>query len=276
MGGEDPLLDPAQRLGVGLRLVPGDRLQLLHPPAHGDQGVQHPPRGGADDPRRPVAGRDQLVEAPDDLVAWAAAAPLVGPAPGAQQRPARRQHPPRLVQRQFPVGDQVQHVDLEHGVDAGVAERQPAGVGPQHGRWRQPGGGRLGPEAVQHRQGQVDPDDLAAPAVQGQGDPAGADPDLQQAGGRPDRRLDPVGDQLGDLGPEPAALVVEARRPVEGDAHMTALATTWAPAASAGGRGRRATRRSIRPRRRVTARRRSHRSTATPSGVACTSTQFTG
>ena len=43
VGGEDPLLDPAQRLGVGLRLLPDDRLQLLHPPAHGDQGVQHPP-----------------------------------------------------------------------------------------------------------------------------------------------------------------------------------------------------------------------------------------
>ena len=42
-GGEDPLLDPVQRLGVGLRLLPDDRLQLLHPPAHGDQGVQHLP-----------------------------------------------------------------------------------------------------------------------------------------------------------------------------------------------------------------------------------------
>jgi hypothetical protein len=213
---------------------------------HGDQGVQHlPVGGGTDHSRRPVVGEGQLVEAPDDLVAWAAAAPLVSSAPGVQQHPVRHEHPPRLVQRPFPVGDQVQHVDLEHGVDAGVAERQPAGVGPQHGRWRQPGGGRLGPEAVQHRQRQVDPDDLAATAVQGQGDPAGADTDLQQAGRRPDRLLDPVGDQLGDLGPEPAALVVEPGRPVEGDAHMTAL-------------------------------RRSHRSTATPSPVACTSTQFTG
>ena len=170
----------------------------------------------------------------------------------------------------------MQHVDLEHGVDAGVPERQPGGVGPEHRRRREAGCGRLGPVALQHRHRQVDPDDPAAPAVQGQGDPAGADPDLQQATARAGRLLDPVGHQLPDLGREPAALVVEPGRVVEDDAQRTALATTWAGAASAGGRGRRAARCSIRLRRRVTARRRSHRSTATPSGVACTSTQFTG
>ena len=111
---------PAPRRG--LRLLPGDRLQLLDPPAHGGQGVQDLLAGGADRLRRPVAGEGQLVEAPDDLVARAAAAPLVGPAAGVQEQPAGGEHPPRLVQRPLPVGDQVQHVDLEHDVDAGVAE----------------------------------------------------------------------------------------------------------------------------------------------------------
>ena len=37
----------------------------------------------------------------------------------------------------------MQHVDLEHGVDAGVAERQPAGVGPQHGRGGSPAAAAL-------------------------------------------------------------------------------------------------------------------------------------
>ena len=120
----------------------------------------------------------------------------------------------------------MQHVDLEHGVEAGVGEGQAGGVGPDRRRGRQPGRGRLRPVALQHGQGQVDADHPPAAAVQGQGDPSRPDPDLQQACPRAGGLLDPVGDQLLDLGAEPAALVVVSGRPVEGDAHSTALATT--------------------------------------------------
>jgi probable F420-dependent oxidoreductase len=274
--GVDAALDRGQGLGVGLLLLPDDRLQRLGRAAERDQGGD---LGGVvvgPDPPGPAAELGgQLVEAVEGLHPRALAAPVAA-APADQDRAAGDQHPPRLGQGQLPVRDQVEHVDLEHGVDAGVAEREPGRVGPQQRRGRQALRGRLGPVALQHRQGQVDPDHLAAAAVQGQGHPPGADPHLQQAGGRPDGRLIPVGGLLLDLPWDPPALVVVAGGLVEGDAHTTAWATTRAPAASAGGRGRRATRCSIRPRRRVTARRRSHRSTATPSGVARTSTQFTG
>ena len=202
--GEDAAIDPGQRLGVGLLLLPEDRFQLLDPPAHGHQALLDLLLGGgADHPGGPVGRAGQLVEAADDLVAGAGAAPLVAPAATVQQHAAGGQDPPGLGQRPLPVRDQVEHVDLDHGVEAGVGERQPGRVGPQHRRGCQPGRGRLGPVALQHGQGQVDADRVAAAAVQGQGDPPGPDPDLQQLSARPDRRLDPVGDQLLGLGASP-------------------------------------------------------------------------
>src|SRR3712207_7054154 len=58
--------------------------------------------GGADQSRRPSRGAGQLLEAPDDLVARAAAAPLIGPAPAAQQHPTRsEEHTSELQSRQY-------------------------------------------------------------------------------------------------------------------------------------------------------------------------------
>jgi hypothetical protein len=99
--GEDALVDPAQRLGVGLLLLPDDRLQLLDPAAHGPQPAQHLLVGAADQPRRP-GGAGQLLEPADDLVAGAAAAPLEAAAAGVEQQPAGGQHPPGLGQRPPP------------------------------------------------------------------------------------------------------------------------------------------------------------------------------
>jgi hypothetical protein len=230
--GEDALVDPAQRLGVGLLLLPDDRLQLLDPAAHGPQPAQHLLVGGADQPRRP-GGAGQLLEPADDLVAGAAAAR------SRRLPPAWSSSPPGASTRR-----------------ASASARPQEGI--RCGTWT-------------------------------------SSTASKQACSRAGGLLDPVGDQLLDLGAEPAALVVVPGRPVEGDRiqgpgsrrveitpcrlgrrHSTALATTWAGAAVSGGRGRRATRRSMWPRRRVTARRRSHRSTATPSGLTRTSTQFTG
>jgi hypothetical protein len=75
----------------------------------------------------------------------------VAATPADQHHPAGDQHPPGLGQGQLPVRDQVEDVDLEHGVDAGVAERQAGGVAAQQRRGRQPFRGRLGPVALQHR-----------------------------------------------------------------------------------------------------------------------------
>ena len=254
-------------------LLPDDRLQGLELPPMATRAAslgcrrrRRPPAGPAPSqpassskrprtwsrgPRRPVVGRRR----PDEHRAAAS---------------TRR----ASARATLPAGPG-EHVDLEHGHEAGVAERQAGGVAPRStggaaARRRSPWPGS-GPALV----GQVNPDDLAAAAVQGQRRPGRCrrpSPAAVPAGRRPP----PAGRRPVPPPPGTPGSVVEPGGPVEGDAHTIACGPPPGRGRRRRGRGRRAIRRSMRPSRRVTARRRSHRSTATPSPVAWTSTQFTG